>query len=486
MTTKFIPEPLELRLGDRSSGSTRRRAARARIISTATLVALDIAFTGVVLILAGSVARFPVFGGPLAEGPRLSHAQILAFSLFAPVLIALWGGYSRRRCPLGRLAGASLVGGWISLLAAGVLHENVNGVQTAAAVAVLPLVWSTSRAAVAAVMTPERVLIVGSGRMTQRVEELCRRHPEKGLQVMGFVDEDPHEMASCTAPCLGGIDELERVLVEHEIDRIIVAWSLAGDERIVDILRDCDRQSVEVDVVPRMFDLIGTSPEIRTLGGVSLVGVRPQQTSLAKRATKRAVDVTGSLLLMVIFAPLALLATLAILVFDSRPVFFRQERVGAGGRLFSVVKFRTMRPDAEHAGKDKVDALATGDLSIEEAVKRIKSDSGSQVTGVGRVLRVTSLDELPQLWNVLRGDMSLVGPRPLRPFEVDALGDWQLRRQEVRPGITGLWQVLGRSDINWTERMQLDYTYARHWSIAADMGILFRTVGAVFHRKGSV
>lgn len=293
-------------------------------------------------------------------------------------------------------------------------------------------------------------------------------------------------MASCTAPCLGGIDELERVLVEHEIDRIIVAWSLAGDERIVDILRDCDRQSVEVDVVPRMFDLIGTSPEIRTLGGVSLVGVRPQQTSLAKRATKRAVDVTGSLLLMVIFAPLALLATLAILVFDSRPVFFRQERVGAGGRLFSVVKFRTMRPDAEHAGKDKVDALATGDLSIEEAVKRIKSDSGSQVTGVGRVLRVTSLDELPQLWNVLRGDMSLVGPRPLRPFEVDALGDWQLRRQEVRPGITGLWQVLGRSDINWTERMQLDYTYARHWSIAADMGILFRTVGAVFHRKGSV
>jgi lipopolysaccharide/colanic/teichoic acid biosynthesis glycosyltransferase len=235
-----------------------------------------------------------------------------------------------------------------------------------------------------------------------------------------------------------------------------------------------------------MFDLIGTSPQVHSLGGVSLVGVRSLRTSLAKRAAKRALDLVGSITLLIVLSPVMALIAVAIAVLDGRPVLFKQDRVGAKGRPFTIVKFRTMRSGAERAGGDKLEALSSGDMSIEEAVERIKLETTSQVTGIGNILRVTSLDELPQLWNVVRGDMSLVGPRPLRGFEVDALGDWQLRRQDVRPGITGLWQVMGRSDISWTERMQLDYQYARHWSMASDLGILFRTLGAVLQRKGSV
>ena len=197
---------------------------------------------------------------------------------------------------------------------------------------------------------------------------------------------------------------------------------------------------------------------------------------------KRVFDIVAAFTLLLLLSPL--LCVIGLLVMrDGGPCVYRHARIGMNGKMFPCLKFRSMVPDADAALQRH---LATDPEARAEWERDFKLRHDIRITRLGRFIRRTSLDELPQLWNVLRGDMSLVGPRPLRPFEVDALGDWQLRRQEVRPGITGLWQVLGRSDINWTERMQLDYTYARHWSIAADMGILFRTVGAVFHRKGSV
>lgn len=486
MTTKQISEHLHLRAGEWDDTLATGRTGYARLRWTALLIGLNALTTFAIVSLAGAIAGLGVFDGALGGGAPLSSGQILILAGVSPVLIAIAGGYGRRGASLGRLAAAALFGSWLSVIVAGASTASVNVLQVAVATAALPPVWALGRLAATRFQATERVVIVGSGRVVERLEELCRRHPERGFRVVGFVDEDPFEMETCEAECLGAIGELPAILEEHGVDRLIVGWSAAGDEQIMDIIRACDRHGVHVDTVPRMFDIIGTEPQVTSLGGVPLVGVRSARTSLAQRFAKRALDIAGSAALLILFAPVMLVCATVIAVFDGRPVFFRQERIGAGGIPFRIVKFRTMRNGAEGAGAGRVDAVANGDLSIDEAVERIKAESTSQVTKVGNFLRITSLDEIPQLWNVLRGDMSLVGPRPLRDFEVDALGDWQLRRQDVRPGITGLWQVLGRSDISWGERMQLDYTYARHWSMKTDIGILFRTVSAVIGRRGSV
>jgi lipopolysaccharide/colanic/teichoic acid biosynthesis glycosyltransferase len=180
---------------------------------------------------------------------------------------------------------------------------------------------------------------------------------------------------------------------------------------------------------------------------------------------KRIIDVVLASVALVLTAPLQLVIALMVRLRLGSPVLFRQERPGRDAELFEVVKFRTMLP---------------GDPA------RGTADDAERVTPFGEWLRSTSLDELPSLWNVLKGDMSLVGPRPLRRYEVDALVDWQLTRQEVRPGITGLWQILGRSEIAWNERMQLDYSYVRHWTFQRDLAIIARTAGVVLSRRGAV
>ena len=165
---------------------------------------------------------------------------------------------------------------------------------------------------------------------------------------------------------------------------------------------------------------------------------------------------------------------------------FRQQRVGARGRPFRVLKFRSMVNDADPIGDEHIADLVTGDVDIHEVTSKLKEVDDPRITRVGRFLRKTSLDELPQLVNVLKGEMSLVGPRPLRDFEVDSLEGWQRRRIDAPPGMTGLWQVSGRSDIGWDERMQLDYQYVRYWSLTGDLQILARTIPAVLARRGAV
>jgi lipopolysaccharide/colanic/teichoic acid biosynthesis glycosyltransferase len=200
---------------------------------------------------------------------------------------------------------------------------------------------------------------------------------------------------------------------------------------------------------------------------------------------KRGIDVIGAALALVMALPVLIAVAVAVRSQDRGPILFRQRRVGQDGREFSILKFRTMRVDADKLDADNVAALRTGVASIAETVAAIKDKGDPRVTRVGDFLRRTSLDELPQLWNVLRGDMSLVGPRPLRDFEVDSLSPWEQRRHSKRPGITGLWQVAGRSDVSWQERMHLDYTYVRHWSLSDDLEILARTVPAVLARDGA-
>jgi exopolysaccharide biosynthesis polyprenyl glycosylphosphotransferase len=303
---------------------------------------------------------------------------------------------------------------------------------------------------------------------------------------VGFVDDEPRQTdVVARAPWLGTIDDLPWILDAKPIDRMLVAFSARTDEDLVRVLRECDTHGVDVDVVPRLFDLIGRAPRAYALGGFPVLSVTGGRSSAAAAWAKRTLDIAASATGLLLVSPLIALVALLVLLHLGWPVFYLQERVGRGGRRFRIVKFRTLPRGVGEPACSPRAAVGEGSSSIAQAVDTLKREATCP-TRVGRWLRVTSLDELPQLWNVLIGDMSLVGPRPLRPFEVDALDGWQRRRQSVRPGMTGLWQVLGRSAVPWDERMELDYSYVRHWSLGHDLRILAHTVGAVLSRRGAL
>jgi lipopolysaccharide/colanic/teichoic acid biosynthesis glycosyltransferase len=202
-----------------------------------------------------------------------------------------------------------------------------------------------------------------------------------------------------------------------------------------------------------------------------------------ERGVKRAFDFIVASLILLLVAPLLVVIGLVVKLDSPGPVLFRQRRVGKNCKFFDVLKFRTLTHGAEEHGHELIEGMP-----IASAVQELKSRSVEKhVTRTGGLLRSTSLDELPQLWNVIRGEMSLVGPRPLREYEVDSLDEWQVAtRQTVLPGITGLWQVSGRSSVSWDERVHLDCAYARHWSLTSDLRILARTVAVVLRRSDTV
>jgi lipopolysaccharide/colanic/teichoic acid biosynthesis glycosyltransferase len=236
-------------------------------------------------------------------------------------------------------------------------------------------------------------------------------------------------------------------------------------------------------VVPRLFDLVPLSHEPAALGWLSLANVPPKRHARGPALLlKRCLDVVGAAGMLLIMSPLMAAIAVAIKLDDGGPALYRQRRMGLDGRPFDVLKFRTMVVDADKHDPARIAALQGA--GIESIVAAMKSDD-DRITRVGRVLRRTSFDEFPQLWNVLRGEMSLVGPRPLRDFEVEALAGWRTSRMTMRPGITGLWQVSGRSDLAWDDRLKLDYDYVRHWSLSADFQILGRTVAEVLGGRGA-
>jgi exopolysaccharide biosynthesis polyprenyl glycosylphosphotransferase len=338
----------------------------------------------------------------------------------------------------------------------------------------------------------DRVLMVGSGFAVDRVARLTARHPERRMVIVGGVAESDAPASANGIPRLGSLDDLPDVLERHDIDRVVVGFTREPDDAMLARLRACVARGVEVDIVPRFFDLVGPQPRTQQLGGMTLLEVPGLGLNLSQRAVKRTTDLIGAGTILLLLAPLALVVAACVGIADGRPVLFRQTRVGQQGRRFAILKFRTMRKDADDQGIARLAAALDagdadlGDAGVASVVTTLKADSASRVTRLGAFLRRTSLDELPQLWNVLRGDMSLVGPRPLRPFEAANLAEWQLARQRLRPGLTGLWQVLGRSEIGWEERMQLDYDYVSHWSLLTDMRILARTPPAVLRKDGAV
>jgi len=286
-------------------------------------------------------------------------------------------------------------------------------------------------------------------------------HPEWGVEVVGFLSERPGVRLDNVdgGPVLGSIDDLARILGERVVDEVHFAVSRRTLERLDGPLGLCDEQGIGVRIVLNQLHRLNSQLYLDRVGGVPVLTLASSPQDPVSLILKRAMDVAVSLVALLISAPLFILpSAFVIRLTSSGPVVFRQKRVGRNGRLFTLYKLRTMKADAERL-KESLEARN----EVDGPAFKMKNDP--RVTGVGRILRKLSIDELPQLWNVLRGDMSLVGPRPPLPAEVAKYERWQRRRLSMRPGITCIWQVSGRSDVGFNRWMEMDLEYIDNWSL---------------------
>jgi exopolysaccharide biosynthesis polyprenyl glycosylphosphotransferase len=336
-----------------------------------------------------------------------------------------------------------------------------------------------ARAGFLRLVSPERVLLIGTGQASGALIEKMRARASLSLQPIGMVSCDESAGAAVALPRLGRLEEVDLpdLLAEHRVARVVVADVELERERLLGVVRDCRTASVKVCLLPLTFSALGPAVEVDDVQGITVLGINPLVLSRSSRIAKRGLDLAGAGLLSVLALPLLLVLAVAIKLDSPGPVFFRQERIGRGAVRFRLVKLRTMALDAEAR---RAELLAQ---SKDPGWLHLEHDP--RITRVGRLLRLSSLDELPQLWNVLRGDMSLVGPRPLVAEEDRMINGWARGRLDLTPGITGLWQVLGRTSIPFEEMVKLDYLYVTNWSLWGDVRLILRTLPVVLRRSGA-
>jgi exopolysaccharide biosynthesis polyprenyl glycosylphosphotransferase len=323
----------------------------------------------------------------------------------------------------------------------------------------------------------ERCLVLGDHEVAAWLAaKFAHAHGLK-TQIVGRVPLERDPPGANGLPNLGGFDTLGLVLADHDIDRVIIAPGESDAEHILDAIRLVKALGVKVSVLPRLFEVVGSSVEFDQVDGVTLLGVRRYGLSRSSKLLKRSLDVAGSTAVLLLVGPLMLMIAFAIRLDTRGPVLFRQRRMGRGNVPFEMFKFRTMVDGAD----DHKTALR-GRNEAGGGLFKIENDP--RVTRVGRFLRRTSLDELPQLLNVLRGEMALVGPRPLVIDEDRLVEGWQRRRLQLTPGMTGLWQIFGSARIPLNEMVKIDYLYGANWSLWLDVKILLRTVPFVLGRRG--
>ena len=323
-----------------------------------------------------------------------------------------------------------------------------------------------------------RTLVVGDNTVGRMIMQALAGRPHLGYDVAGFLATDG-ETDFGRFRRLGTPDELERVIHQERIAQVVIALPSASHEAIMRIVNHCRRHGVQFRLVPDLYEMSLGRLDIDTVSGIPLMGMKDHAILGVNFFVKRVLDVLAALVVLVLFS--WLFAALALLIWiEDRGCspFYRQTRVGRGGREFRMLKFRSMRPGA--------DQQLTQLLEYNEAEGPIfKMRDDPRRTRVGAFMRRWSIDELPQLWNVVKGDMSLVGPRPATPREVAQYADWQLHRLDTLPGITGLWQVSGRSELGFAEQVLMDIMYIENWSLGLDLRILLRTVPAVLSGKGA-
>jgi exopolysaccharide biosynthesis polyprenyl glycosylphosphotransferase len=315
----------------------------------------------------------------------------------------------------------------------------------------------------------ERCLLVGPA---PELSEVARRMRQGGPMKATVVGHLPLWCKSHVET----MGDLERTIVSADVHRVILAPGDSENDDVLDIVSLVKSLGVRVSFLPRVFEVVGSSVEFDTLNGITMLGVRRFGLGRSSRALKRATDVVGATVALIVLSPLLLATAIAIRLESSGPILFRQVRVGRDGKRFTMLKFRTM--------VDGADALKAGLASRNEADGLFKIATDPRVTRTGRVLRRLSLDELPQLVNVLRGEMSLVGPRPLVVDEDCKVVGRHRRRLQLTAGMTGPWQILGSARIPLHEMVKIDYLYVANWSFWGDVKILARTVVYVLRGQG--
>jgi len=325
-----------------------------------------------------------------------------------------------------------------------------------------------------------RVLIVGTGKEAEAVAEKIRLNREWGLHVSGFVAPHPGttDLPQCGIRPVGELQDLERILSSNPIDEVHIAVPSFDLQAVRHILKICEEQGVRVRLLIDLHSPVLTRIHLEEFQGTPMLTFTSAPAEGWGLLVKETLDRLGSLALLLLFTPLFALFAILIKLNSRGPVFFIQERVGLNKRRFRICKFRTMLAEAEEM---KAALLCRNDLTG----PAFKMRNDPRCTSVGRVLRKLSLDELPQLVNVLKGEMSFVGPRPSVPEEVAQYHTWQYRRLSMKPGITGLWQVSGRNDVDFQRWIELDLRYIDTWSLKSDLVIFLKTFPAVLLGKGA-
>jgi exopolysaccharide biosynthesis polyprenyl glycosylphosphotransferase len=321
----------------------------------------------------------------------------------------------------------------------------------------------------------QNTVIVGAGQIGQLAARKITQHPEYGLNLLGFVDPAKEQRSGFAGlPLLGSPAELADIVRRHGIERVIFAFT-GADERLMQFARKLRDLDVQIDVVPRFFELVGATVSIHSLEGLPLLGLPPARLARSSRLIKRCVDVTFAAAAVVLTAPLFAYIALRIKHESSGPVFFRQVRLGQGMREFTVLKFRTMYEDTSDSDHREYIRESMSSQAPVNGNGLFKLERKHEVTPFGAWLRKTSLDELPQLVNVLRGEMSLIGPRPCIPYETEHFEPHHFDRFLVPQGMTGLWQVTARAHSTFREALDMDVAYVHGWSLGLDLRLLLRT-----------
>jgi exopolysaccharide biosynthesis polyprenyl glycosylphosphotransferase len=335
----------------------------------------------------------------------------------------------------------------------------------------LVLARASARAVVRRLESPERCLVIGDAELATHVRRKVHSSRARA-EVVATLPLAAHE----TPDAFHGRFGLLALVLENDIDRVILAPTAADNRQTLELIRVAKAVGVRVSLLPRMFEVVGSSVDFEDIDGVTVLGLRRFGLSTSARSVKRAFDVLVAFLALVALAPVLAVVGLAVRLNSPGPIFFRQLRVGRGGRRFCMLKFRTMVADAEQRKAGLVDR--------NETVGFFKITDDPRITRVGRILRKTSLDEIPQFINVLRGEMSIVGPRPLILDEDARIVGLDRSRLHLTPGMTGPWQVLGSSRIPLSEMVSLDYVYVTNWSLWLDVKLLLRTLPHVLARRG--
>lgn len=324
-----------------------------------------------------------------------------------------------------------------------------------------------------------RVLLVGAGEPGRTLLRHIVAQPDLGYRIVGFVDDDPdNQKAIGPYALLGKTEEVPILLRTHDVDLVLITLPWQHQKQVMEIIELCTERAIPVRILPDLFQLSLTRVSLDEVRGIPLIAMREPALRGSAFAIKRTMDIIFTLFLLVVATPIMLVVALAIKLDSPGPIFYAQKRVGRFGRPFTFYKFRSMRVGAE-AERHLLHEQNEADGPL------FKMRDDPRRTRVGAFIRKFSIDELAQLWNVLKGDMSLIGPRPALPDEVEKYQEWHHKRLEAPPGVTGLWQVSGRSNLSFDEMVLLDIYYAEQWSPRLDLQILLRTVPTVLFQRGA-